>query len=265
MNMKKIILLLLTLVLLVSCSANQYAKNDSKGEAHFLQFMEEESENVTEIYLSHILFSHEGAEDFEIDRSEDDAYSLALEVESKLKNGDDFSRLANDYSDDLGSKKRGGQLDVPVVIPATIFGTYPFDFQKSASFFEKEGDLSDIVKTQYGYHIFKADEINDNVRKDSWADTPLNETYIVSVEVVLDGNSQPYIVIEFDDEGAKLFEEITDRNVGKQLAIFLDGGFISAPFVNEKISGGRTMINGEFTMEEIESFAKDLRSSIKIR
>ncbi len=60
----------------------------------------------------------------------------------------------------------------------------------------------------------------------------------------------PFVVLHFDTEGSKLFEEITTRNVGKPLAIFLDGTPISAPTVQEKISGGRAQISGNFTPEE---------------
>ncbi len=59
------------------------------------------------------------------------------------------------------------------------------------------------------------------------------------------GTLTPAVSLEFNAEGAKLFEEITARNVGKQVAIFLDGFPISAPVVQEKISGGSAQISGE--------------------
>ncbi len=62
----------------------------------------------------------------------------------------------------------------------------------------------------------------------------------------------PVIELQFDEEGKKLFEEITERNVGKTLAIYLDGesiievsGGIYAPRVDEKISGGKAIITGQ--------------------
>ncbi|MFA5755279.1 MAG: protein translocase subunit SecD [Candidatus Paceibacterota bacterium] len=62
----------------------------------------------------------------------------------------------------------------------------------------------------------------------------------------------PVIELQFDDEGTQLFEEITERNVGKTLAIYLDGesiidigGGVYAPQVEEKISGGKAVINGQ--------------------
>jgi len=62
------------------------------------------------------------------------------------------------------------------------------------------------------------------------------------------------ISIEFNGEGKKLFGEITERNVGQPLAIFLDGFIISAPRVNEPIRDGKAIISGDFTIDE----AKDL-------
>lgn len=71
------------------------------------------------------------------------------------------------------------------------------------------------------------------------------------------GFSAPLVSIEFDGEGAALFEQITERNIGKPLAIFLDGNLISAPVVNEKIAGGRAQISGEgITVESARKLAE---------
>lgn len=71
------------------------------------------------------------------------------------------------------------------------------------------------------------------------------------------GFSAPLVSIEFDGEGATLFEAITERNIGKPLAIFLDGNLISAPVVNEKIAGGRAQISGEgITVESARKLAE---------
>lgn len=61
---------------------------------------------------------------------------------------------------------------------------------------------------------------------------------------------RPQVSISFNDEGAKLFEQITAKNVGKPIAIFLDGMLIEMPVVQEKIAGGRAQITGRFTPQE---------------
>ena len=66
--------------------------------------------------------------------------------------------------------------------------------------------------------------------------------------------------MEFTKEGAKLFEEITGRNVGKPLAIFVDKFLISAPIVNQKITGGKAVITGNFTVKEAKKLAISIRS-----
>ena len=60
----------------------------------------------------------------------------------------------------------------------------------------------------------------------------------------------PQVNIQFNDDGAKIFEKLTSRNVGKPLAIFLDNNLIEMPVVQERISGGRAQITGKFTVDE---------------
>lgn len=59
----------------------------------------------------------------------------------------------------------------------------------------------------------------------------------------------PSIALELTDEGSVLFAEITKENVGKRLAVYLDGAPISAPVVQEEITGGKAQITGSFTPE----------------
>ncbi len=59
---------------------------------------------------------------------------------------------------------------------------------------------------------------------------------------------KPEVSISFNEEGAKLFETLTEKNVRKPIAIFLDGNLIEMPVVQEKISGGQAQITGQFTV-----------------
>ncbi len=59
----------------------------------------------------------------------------------------------------------------------------------------------------------------------------------------------PQVSINFNEEGAKIFEELTAKNIGKPVAIFLDKQLIEMPIVQEKISGGRAQITGRFTAQ----------------
>ncbi len=65
----------------------------------------------------------------------------------------------------------------------------------------------------------------------------------------------PEVSLEFDDTGARLFEEITRKNTGKTLAIFLDNTLISAPRVNDTIIGGKAVIQGRFSVDEAKQLS----------
>ncbi|MCX8022406.1 MAG: protein translocase subunit SecD [Syntrophorhabdaceae bacterium] len=71
---------------------------------------------------------------------------------------------------------------------------------------------------------------------------------------------EPYVAIEFNSEGARLFDKVTGENVGKRLAIILDNTVYSAPVIKERISGGKATITGGFTMEEAKDLAIVLRA-----
>lgn len=91
--------------------------------------------------------------------------------------------------------------------------------------------------------------------------TGLTGRYLKKSQVVFDQNTSAVQVgLEFNNEGAKLFEEITRRNVGKRLAIFLDNFLISAPVVNEAIVGGKAVISGSFDLEAAKELSKQLNS-----
>jgi preprotein translocase subunit SecD len=66
--------------------------------------------------------------------------------------------------------------------------------------------------------------------------------------------------LEFNNEGKKLFADITSKNIGKRIAIFLDGQAISAPVVQTAITDGTAIISGNFTPEDAKQLATRLNS-----
>ncbi len=91
--------------------------------------------------------------------------------------------------------------------------------------------------------------------------TPLTGRFLKRAVVNFNQTTaEPEISVEFNDEGASLFFDLTERNVGKQLPIYLDGVPISAPVVQDKISGGRAQITGRFTPEEARDLVRRLNS-----
>ena len=72
--------------------------------------------------------------------------------------------------------------------------------------------------------------------------------------------NEAVVNIQFDQEGAQRFARLTQQNVNKPFAIILDGEVLSAPNINEPITGGAAQISGSFTPESANALAISLRS-----
>jgi preprotein translocase subunit SecD len=88
----------------------------------------------------------------------------------------------------------------------------------------------------------------------------LSGEYITDAQVAFDQFNQPYVALSFDRQGARIFERVTGDNVHERLAIVLDDKVYSAPTIQEKISGGRASITGQFSMQEAHDLAIVLRA-----
>ncbi|MFH0839289.1 MAG: protein translocase subunit SecD [Candidatus Omnitrophota bacterium] len=79
---------------------------------------------------------------------------------------------------------------------------------------------------------------------------------LVDAQVGLDTTrfNEPTVQLQFNDKGGRRFAKVTGENVGRRLAIVLDGKVHSAPVINERIPNGRAMISGRFSQDQ----AKDL-------
>jgi peptidyl-prolyl cis-trans isomerase SurA len=82
------------------------------------------------------------------DEEKEKSLKQVQEIKQRILNGEDFAELASIYSDDPGSGKRGGDLDWQKR------GTFVPEFEAEAYNLEK-GELSDIVETQFGYHLIQ--------------------------------------------------------------------------------------------------------------
>jgi len=120
-------------------------------------------------------------------------------------------------------------------------------------------------QTAFQNPYFKSTELTGKYLK-------VNGTKVILDQITL----KPIIELEFDDEGAKLFEKITGRNIGKRLAIFLNDNSIIdmtgdgkidkqdfynpyAPVVQDKISGGKAQITGDIKIDEAKKIASRLK------
>jgi len=89
----------------------------------------------------------------------------------------------------------------------------------------------------------------------------LDGAMLVDAKVAFDQHTnQPIINFTLNSQGAQIFGDFTGKNVGKRLAIVLDGKVYSAPRINERIGGGSGQISGGFSVEEAHDVAIALRS-----
>jgi len=84
--------------------------------------------------------------------------------------------------------------------------------------------------------------------------------HLVDAKVAFDNLGRPVVTLKFNSQGARLFDEVTSNNIGRQVAIVLDGVVISAPVVQERISAGEAQISGRFTTDEAQRLAIMLRA-----
>ena len=91
--------------------------------------------------------------------------------------------------------------------------------------------------------------------------TELTGRYLQKATLEFDPNTRaPTISLQFNDAGTKLFDQITKANIGKTVAIFLDGSPISTPVVQEEIPNGQAVISGSFTPTEAKTLVGRLNS-----
>ena len=200
--------------------------------------------------------------------------------------GQNFAELAIELSEDPGSAQNGGDLGfMRRDMLVAEFGDVLFEGLTA------DGETTiEPAETQFGYHIIQRIEsqivtdenTSEEVQEirarhilfttqslegdlpanyDQWENTELGGKQLSKAEVLFDqysGSAQ--VGLNFDDEGASLFEKMTDDNVGKRIAIFLDGAIISAPTVQQKISGGEAVITGNFAIPEAKELVNRLNS-----
>ena len=79
---------------------------------------------------------------------------------------------------------------------------------------------------------------------------------VKTAQVQIGGNfNEPYVSVELNAHGSRVFDQVTRDNVGRQLAIVLDNVVQSAPVIQERISGGHAQITGSFSMDEAADLA----------
>ena len=134
-------------------------------------------------------------------------------------------------------------------------------------------DESMSVQSALKTGIPEQDEILNQENTDKETGKTTKEPFLLKKRAVLTGDTltsaevrydsqynEPYVSINFNNEGARIFHQVTRENVQKRLAIVLDGNIFSAPVIQDAIPGGRAQITGRFTTEEARDLAIILRA-----
>ncbi|MEK7576198.1 MAG: protein translocase subunit SecD [Patescibacteria group bacterium] len=134
-----------------------------------------------------------------------------------------------------------------------------------AGIFDPAQAIKLIGETPYLEFQIRRPEVSDaDAEKNpfaAFAPTELTGRYLQSARLEFaqaGGNAQ--VQITFNEEGSKIFARLTEQNINKPIAIFLDGVPISIPTVREKIDGGTAQITGNFTPEEARILSQRLNS-----
>lgn len=223
-------------------------------------FRVEDIGEINEMLLSHTLVCYEGKERCE---------NPILEIEATIK----IQQLKEQATPENFATLEGAQ-DLGWATPDKYVEAFSL-----AALQTPVGEISNVVETQFGFHIIhKRDERPvsavtvkrilmpftteaDIVPAEPWKNTALSGKHLKRSTVQFDQNTgAPNVLLEFNDEGSKLFGELTEAHVGEPIAIFLDGGIISAPTVQQAISGGQAVITGDFTVDEARLLAQDLNA-----
>jgi protein-export membrane protein SecD len=232
-----------------------------------------EREGDAQVKASHILICYLGAKSCtDPVYTKDEARARAQELFEQA-NATNFADLAREHSTEDTASVTGGNLGTfgrGAMVP-------PFE---TAVFNAQVGQIVGPVESEFGFHvIYKEGEekpteyelshvVTRKVRaaevlpsQNPWKPTGLSGKQLERAEVTTNPNTgNVQVALQFDAEGAELFEEITSRHIGDPIAIFLDGEPISIPVVQQAIAGGQAVINGNFSIAEARELAQRLNT-----
>lgn len=210
----------------------------------------------------------------QIDAANTQSKDTAERILENAVGGSNFAELVRTWSRDPGAKENNGELGFAKQ------GSYVPEFDAVAfdPNFATDTVHPALVETTFGWHILKKlDERGEGDSREVNVSHILFPKYALEdfpqlrfkatgltgknlKDVFVDYQSQgvgsPQIALRFDDEGAKLFADITARNIGKPVAIFIDNEVVSQPTVQAEIRDGQAVITGNFTMAQANAEVK---------
>lgn len=242
------------------------------GETPILEFKEQSSEPLRPLTA---------AEQKEMDDFNAAAQKKAKEAQAAIAGGMSFEDAVTKFSEDEQTKSTGGDLgflDNTIVPEMYTWASKHKDGDVSTELIPSFDGINVIKRlsaqptdatdttTAKTYNIarilFKTKQPIDIVPPaEQWKTTGLSGKQLKRAEVSQDTQTgQVQVALNFDDEGTKLFAELTQNNIGRPVAIFLDGEAISTPVVNEAILTGSAVISGSFSLQDARLLAQRLNS-----
>jgi protein-export membrane protein SecD len=240
---------------------------------YFVAKAEEVKAAANEIRARHILLNYAGATGAtsSTTRTKEDAKKQIEEIRKQV-NAKNFADLAKQRSEDKGSGPEGG--DLGWFGPGVMVES----FEKPALALKK-GEISAPIETEYGFHIiYKEDErssqdvrvrvmafqkwTGSDIRPNAeWKSTGLSGKNLKRAQLAFDPNTgRAEISLEFDEEGRRILQEVTQRNLGKPLAIFIDNQIEGyPPTVSTVIPNGQARITGDYTPQEAKLKAQRMQ------
>jgi protein-export membrane protein SecD len=224
------------------------------------------------------------AELTEIKAYNDEQKVKADEALSRALQSEDFTKLVQEFSEGQGLVNDGIQ-------EFRSQETLPADFMDPVAGLTDGQVYNQVVDVADGYYLVKllesrneiktttdenGNEVNaeerqvkiqlvrlnkkSEVPEGGWKETGLTGKQFKHASVEYDQSLNFRVLIQFNDEGKQLFSDITSRNVGQPVAIFLDNEPISTPTVQEPILDGEAVITGSFTQKDANDLAMNLNT-----
>jgi len=196
---------------------------------------------------------------------------------TEVKNNADLNQLAEKYQaellekDDINNESNPELASVLSALQNGEVSTQLIDQGDSlviVKLLEKRS-FSDPFQGQDETFVYRAQLLSFSLQDaspvlnldEAWSNTELSGKNLERAVLQFNPqNGSPEVSLEFDSEGAQMFADITERNVGRPVAIFLDGYAISVPTVNERIPDGKAVISGQFNVQEAKLLVQRLNT-----
>ncbi len=248
-------------------------------EHYYVVKIDEKKQVTKEATGRHLLVSWQGAERSQSTLTKEQAKAKIDQLKGQVT-VQNFEQLVKQHSLEPNASSTGGLIEWIEEAPVDPNVQVLVEAFAKPFFAMAKNTISDVVETPFGYHLMmKTDErAVEDVRaqvasfekltetdvlppNDGWTATKLTGKQLQSARV--DFNQQTggiQVALQFNEEGTDLFAEITRKNIGKRVGIFIDGQLLSAPMVQSEIPGGQAVITGAGNLEEARALARNLQA-----